>query len=207
MLVILAANSSDAFAQTTDTTTYGHRSTSLLFEAGVGVRLNGRPDGRHLDSPGYLSWELGPLFNRGDWAWGVTIIGAGGDVGGRWGIRPRYERHLGSKVTLDLGGGMLLGAGRSLDGELDYAGPGFTGLVGLSYSNWLGVNLELHTIPTTAYVWDSSSLNGNTPSLTETDFTTWAWTLGIRTRGVAAVVLSAIELFLGMAAYSSMSFE
>ena len=208
-MAILTAITSVAFPQTSDTTTNGQRGTSVLFEATVGTRLNGRADGRSLDAPIYVSWELGPLFNRGDWAWGITILGAADDdAEWRWGIRPRYKRHLGSKLAVDLGAGMLLGGKSNYGGPLD---PGFAGLVGLSFSNWLGVNLELHTIPTTAYVREDYSPSGSKPphelsySYVETEITTWAWILGLRLRGVAGVVFSAIELFLGMAAAASFS--
>jgi len=38
-VTIVTANASVAFAQTNDTTTHGHRGTSVLFEAAVGGRL------------------------------------------------------------------------------------------------------------------------------------------------------------------------
>jgi hypothetical protein len=167
---------------------------SVLFEAGLGVLLNIQPDEQPLFTPVQLSWEFGPLFNRSDWAWGITIMAVVDDIGGRWGTRPRYTRRLGSGASLDLGAGTLLG------GESDHTGPGFAGLIGASYNDVVSVNLELHVIPRSVGIWECCSSNGNELVWTETELTTWVWMLGVRSKGVAAVVFSALELFLGVAA-------
>ncbi len=204
-LVILAANSSIAFSQVHDTTTDGHHGTSVLFEATIGARLDRYPDQVSQDR-GHVSWELGPSFNRGDWAWGATIMAAVDDDGPRWGIRARYRRWLGPIAALDFGAGILLGGqgGQQANyGDQHY--PGFAGLIGLSYGNWLGVNLELQTIPTTRispdYHMPSQALY--VPG-TRTESTDWAWIIAARLSGSGAIALSAAEGFLLMIALGQM---
>jgi hypothetical protein len=201
LLVILAfatANTSFAFAQATDTTTNEHRGISVLFEATIGRRLN-----RHLypgvqNFRGQVSWELGPLFNRGEWAWGVAVMASADEEGARWGIRPRYRRWLEPGVALDLGVGMLIG------GETGYAEqhyPGLSALIGLTFGNLLGVNLELQAI-STSQEYSPLSLRAIAPGdrHKSVDF---AWLLGAKLSGAGALVLTTAEVLALMVACSS----
>ena len=203
VLVVMTVDSATLVAQSRDTVPRGHRGTSVLFEAAIGVRLDPRPDPAD-DTRWYASWEFGPSFNRGHWAWGATIF-AGVDVdGARWGIRPRYRRWLGSKAALDLGAGILLGGNNQGYGEEHY--PGFAGLIGLSYGNWLGLNLELQAVRTTRisrdYYLPSQAVN--VPGVVS-ESTDWAWYIGPRLSGLGAIPLLAAEAILFVAAAAAVS--
>ncbi len=202
-LAILTANSSVTFAQRTDTTTSGRHGTTALFEAAVGRRLNRQPDPGVQDARWYASWELGPSFNRGNWAWGATIMADVDEDGSRWGIRPRHRRWLGHKGALDLGAGILLG-GQNNYAEQPY--PGFAGLIGLSYGDWLGVSLELQAIRTTLISQDYYvPSEGRYVPGTRTESTDWAWIIGARMNGIGAIALSAAPMIHLLAAAVLMS--
>jgi hypothetical protein len=200
-LVVLTTDSAVAVAQTRDTP--GHHGTDILFEAAIGARLNRQPNPGAQDAAWYVSWELGPSFNQGDWAWGATIMAAADEDGSRWGIRPRYRRWLGPKTALNFGAGILLG-GESNNARQHY--PAFAGLIGLSYGSWLGVNLELHAIRNTHYSpeYYDPMQGGRVPG-TETESTDLAVMLGARVSGVGAIALSAAEAVLLVIAAASYS--
>ncbi len=175
----------------------------LLYETAIGARLGRRPDNNVNDTRWYATWELGPMFNRGSSAWGATLLGAADEDGSRWGVRPRYRKWLGTRASLDLGAGVLIG-GSSNGVEQTY--PGFTGLLGLRYGDWLGVNLEIHAIPTAQaerYYYDPATSQERTAAARE--FTDWGVHLGARVGGLAAVLVSAAELVLVVIAASSYS--
>lgn len=203
VVVVMTAGFTTLTAQSRDTGPRGHRGTSVLFEAAIGVRIDPRP-GPGDDTRWYASWEFGPSFNHGDWAWGTTIL-AGIDVdGARWGVRPRYRRWLGSKAALDLGAGVLLGGDNQVYGMEHY--PGFSGLVGLSYGRWLGVNLEVEAIRTTR-IWRDYSIPSQegTVSAVETTSVDWASYIGTRFSGLGAIPLLAAEAIGFVAAVIAVS--
>ncbi|MFC1639859.1 hypothetical protein ACFL3B_03740 [Gemmatimonadota bacterium] len=203
-LVVLTSSSTAAYTQATDTTANGNRSVSVFFEAAIGSRLNRQPNPGVVDAGWYASWELGPSFNRGDRAWVVAVVGAVDEDGARWGIRPRYRRWLGGTVAaVDFGAGMLLG-GSTNYAEQHY--PGFTGLVGISYGNWLGINLELQTVSTTTTAPEIylPSQEIWVPGVRSRS-TDWAWLVSAKMNGAGATVLSAAEITLLLITAASLS--
>jgi len=175
----------------------------LLYETAIGARLGRRPDNDVNDARWYTTWELGPMLNRDRSAWGVTLLGAADEDGARWGVRPRYRKWLGTRASLDLGAGVLIGGSSN---GVEQAYPGFTGLVGLRYNDWLGVNLEIHAIRTAQterYYYDPAT--GQERTAARREFTDWGVHLGARVGGLAAVLVSAAELVLGAIAASSSS--
>jgi hypothetical protein len=196
LLVTLAAlttNSSFVLAQTTDTTTNGNHGTSVLFEAAIGTRLNRLPYPGVQEAKLYGSWELGPLFNRGEWAWSAAVMAAADEDGQRWGVRARYRRWLDPYAALDLGAGILIG-GETQHAEQHY--PGFTGLVGLTLGDLLGVNLELQAISTSQEYYPPSRVDV-TPSDRGKSID-WAWLLSVEASGAGALALTCAELFAAM---------
>jgi len=203
-LVVLTSGAAAVCAQATDTTANGNRSVSVFFEAAIGTRLNRQPDPGVVDASWYASWELGPSFNRGGRAWVVALVGAVDEDGARWGLRPRYRKWLGGTITaVDFGAGMLMG-GSTNYAEQHY--PGFTGLVGISYGNWLGMNLELQTISTTTTAPETyRPSQGIWVPGVRSRSTDWAWLVSAKMNGVGASVLSGAEFLLGLIAAASLS--
>ena len=85
----------------------------------------------------YLAAEVGPMFRRGDHAWGGSALAGAGpcyldDCSWRVGLRARYRRWLSSEATLDLGLGPLSADGR----------PGVGVLAAYSPQEWIGVTLQ-----------------------------------------------------------------
>ena len=197
-LVVLIAHSSVALSQPADTAVGEHHGTSILFEAAIGVRLDRRPDPSADDDRGYASWDIGPLFNHGGWAWGATLMAATDQAGGLWGIRPRYRRWLGPRAAFDISAGILLGDLTSND-EKHY--PAFTGMLGLCYGNWLGVNLEFRAISTEYYL---PAPEWGVPATKRSSFD-WVWAIGARTSGPGAIALTAAEGILVLIALASFS--
>ena len=98
---------------------------------------------------------------------------------------------------------MLLG-GSTNNAEQHY--PGFTGLVGISYGNWLGINLELQTVSTTSTAPETylPSQGILVPGVRSRS-TDWAWLVSAKMNGVGAKLLSCAELLLGIIAAASLS--
>ncbi|UCF39852.1 MAG: hypothetical protein JSW43_08900 [Gemmatimonadota bacterium] len=202
ILIVLSALAAAAWGQESTPQPVGHRGVSILYEATIGTRLNRQPDPGVEDTRWFASWDLGLMAQRGDWAWGATLLAHADEDGTRWGIRPRYRRWLGGKTTLDLGAGVLLGGGTNY-GVQSY--PGFTGLVALSHGRWLGVSLELHAIRTAqalSHYYDPVLGERYDAAASGVD---WGVYLGFRLNGVGALVASAAELVLGMAAAAALS--
>jgi hypothetical protein len=201
-LAILTASSATLMAQPEASPDHGQHGASLFFEAALGARLNRQPNPGVHDARWVATWEIGPSFNRGDWAWGAGVMVAADEDGWRWGVRPRYRRWLSPTTALDFGAGILLD-GKTSYGEQHY--PGFTGLVGLSYGDWLGVNIELQAIRTStiSYGEYQPAQGIDAPHVTTTA-TDWGLVVSFRLRGLGAILLSAAEAILVVGAASSM---
>lgn len=200
IIIVLTALAAAARGQETAPPPSGHRGTSILYETAIGTRLNQQPDPRVTDTRWFLSWDLGFMANRGDWAWGATVLANVDEDGSRWGIRPRYRRWLGAKTALDLGAGILLGGGSN---GVTQSYPGFTGLVAVSHGRWLGVSLEVQAVQT-AHV----ESNYYDPVLGEQQVTgasgvDWGIYLGFRLNGAGALVANAAQLALAVVAAAS----
>jgi hypothetical protein len=153
------------------------------------------------DTRWFASWDLGFLANRGDWAWGATVLANVDEDGSRWGIRPRYRRWLGSKTAVDLGAGILLGGGSN---GVTQSYHGFTGLVAIKHGSWLGVSLEVQAVQTAqgpGYYFDPILGEQQVPGASGID---WGIYLAFRLNGVGALVASAAELALAVVAAASM---
>jgi hypothetical protein len=98
IIVVLSALAAAARGQETDPQPSGHRGTRILYETAIGTRLNQQPDPGVADTRWFASWDLGFMANRGDWAWGATVLANVDEDGSRWGIRPRYRRWLATTV-------------------------------------------------------------------------------------------------------------
>jgi hypothetical protein len=202
IIIVLSALAAAARGQETAPQPSGHRGTSILYETAIGTRLNQQPDPGVSDTRWFASWDLGFMANRGDWAWGATVLANVDEDGSRWGVRPRYRRWLGRKTALDLGAGILLGGGTNY-GVQSY--PGFTGLVAVSHGGWLGVSLEVQALQTSrdpGHYYDPALGEQQVIGASSMD---WGIYLGFRLNGVGALVASAAELVLALAAAASLS--
>jgi hypothetical protein len=202
IIIVLSALAAAARGQEAAPQPAGHRGTSILYETAIGTRLNQQPDPGVQDARWFASWDLGFMANRGDWAWGATVLASVDEDGSRWGIRPRYRRWLGSKTALDLGAGILLGGGTNY-GVQSY--PGFTGLVAVSHGRWLGVSLEVQAIQT-AHTVESGYYDpvlGDRQVIGASGID-WGIYLGFRLNGVGALVANAAQLALAVVAAASM---
>lgn len=112
---------------------YAHRLNSLAVERSVG---NGR---------WVLSGEIGHMVNlKRRNAIGGTIYAAFDDRGSRLGVKARGRRWFSNTIAGDLGLGLLLIGD---DNSYEQSFPAFTGSIGLTANDLVGVDVWVEAIP------------------------------------------------------------
>lgn len=152
-----------------------------ITEAGLSARLDPHPQTEGASA----TLELGYMANTGARsALGAAVFLRGGEPVGGVGIRPRYRRWLGEKVSLDVAPGIVLKA--LSGGQFSLRSPGFSGQVALNIGSGFGVTGQVDV----ARIEFSGFANGNSTDV--------AWYAGARLGG--GLGLGGMLGFLGLGA-------
>jgi hypothetical protein len=152
-----------------------------ITEAGLSARLDPHPGTEGASA----TLELGYMANMGARsALGAAVFVRGGEPVGGVGIRPRYRRWLGERVSLDLAPGIVVKA--LSGGQFSLRSPGFSGQVGLNVGSGFGLTGQVD-VARTAY---GGFANGKATDV--------AWYAGARLGG--GLGLGGMLGFLGLGA-------